>query len=324
MADDARRVSEVDALGALALDFAAARSASQVHRALHAFVGRLVPVNGFVVARYDAARQMRVCTYLHTDGAEADVATLPALPLNGTPNSRAIETREAVLVEDYPAAVEGKVVYVGLDRNPALPKCSLVVPMIAQDEVHGTLTVQSLEERAFDERAVTVLRLAANLAAVALQNVEMLANLEDRVRDRTLALELAHADLREQAVARDLARRLVKGVAARGRVRPEGLRSLGRELASGLEGPGMPEFAAAFAVMGLGDLEVLRAEDGRYELLGRDLLERERQAATPTCYLTLGFLEGAVATLHASDGLGVEVACQSQGAAACRFVIARR
>lgn len=325
--------ADVDRLGRLALDLGSASEPLAIYRLLRDFVRDSTSMNGFFIASYDSETQLRTCVFAHTDGIEIDPATLPPLPMNGSPNSRAIQTREIVLVEDYEAAVsQSGVTYVGSDVDPTRPRCSLVVPMVAHGHVLGTMTIQSPRERAFGERDVAYFRMATNLAALAVENLALLARerqhratLEARVAERTQELDAAYGHLREHAVARDLVRRLLQGVSRKGRVRPEVLRALGRELAKGMEGASMEEYAAAFELMGLGGLRLSMAAPPRYALEGRNLLEREHAASQPTCFLTLGFLEGAVAALHlGAVGLGTEVACQSQGYAACRFVVAAR
>lgn len=325
--------ADVGRIGRLALEVGAANEPREVHRLLRDFVRDTTAMNGFFIARYDPVARLRTCVFAQTDGVEVDAAALPPLPMNGSPNSRAIEERQVVLVEDYQSATRNQpVTYVGKDVNPTLPQSSLVVPMIARGEVLGTMTIQSCAPRAFRERDVAFLGLAANLAALALENLELLASerdiratLEERVMERTRALDAANRELREQTVARKLAQRLVQGVARKGRVRPEALRALGRELAEGMRGADVEEYVASFSRIGLGDLHVAGHEARRYAVEGRGLLERETVAQQPTCFLTLGFLEGAVAALHPeANGLGTEIACQSLGHAACRFILAVR
>ena len=327
------RHGDVDPLGALALAFGGAGAPQEVYRALRDFVAAKTPMNGFFLARYDPVRELRTCVFAHTDGKDFDPATLPPKPMNGSPNSRAITTREVVIELDYMGATQGKpVTWLGDEVNPTRPVCSVVVPMVARGKVLGTMTIQSCEPEAFDDRHVAALRMAASLAALAVENLELLeserrasAVLETHVRERTEELERANADLRQHALARGLARRLLHGVARKGGVRPEALRSLGRELAGRMDGASLEDYVGAFALMGLGALRLEAGEGGRYTVVGNDLLERERGALQPTCFLTLGFLEGAVSALHeGAGGLGSEVACESRGHGACRFVVSAR
>lgn len=307
-----------DGVATLALAIGEAREPVGVYRALRDFVRVRTALNGFLVSRYDAERRLRVCLYAFSDGVETDSEALPPLPLNGSPNSRAIQTRRPVVVRDYQEAVQGlPVVWVASDVNPRRSRSALAVPMLAHGNVVGVLSVQSLEPDAFTPLDVQNVQTAANLAALAIENLALL-------HARTEELARATAELRGQSVARGLVRRMLWSLARDRSVRPQTLRALGRELAGGLSGMTAPEAVAAYAGMGLGVLRSESRERGRYVFEGHELLEREEQSAQPTCFLSLGYLEGVVAALEGREALGTEVACQSRGHAACRFVVAAR
>lgn len=123
----------------------------------------------------------------------------------------------------------------------------------------------------------------------------------------------------EQAVTRDLVRRMLSE-ARRG----ASMRDLGRSLAQDVPALDVGDYARAFEAMGFGSIELRASADGRYELRGRDLLERLEESAQPTCDIALGFLEGAVARLEGAEVLGTETRCQSQGHEACTFVLRTR
>lgn len=309
----------------LAHRVSAESDARGVYEALHEYVAAATPMTGFFIAQHDEATKLRTCVYAFSDGIEVDAATLPPLPLNGSPNSRAIETRQPVLVEDYARATAGRPVhYIAVEVNPTPPTSALAVPMLAHDRVVGLLTIQSPSRHAFGAHEVEVLQSAANLAALALENLALREGLEDLVNARTTALAEANDELRRHAVARDLVRHMLGRLSQQVDVRPTTLREIGRDVAASLGADSIASYAAAYAQMGLGRIELATTADGRHEFLGHDLLERVSFAQQPTCYLALGFLEGAVGQVEARAALGTEVACQSRGHAACRFVVGRR
>lgn len=131
-------------------------------------------------------------------------------------------------------------------------------------------------------------------------------------------------NLREQAVAKELVRQMLQGLARRGVGSDVLMRDIGRALAKGLGPQPVDGYLRAFQGMGLGELRLEHAGGGRYVFRGRDLLERERVAQRGTCHLPLGYLEAAVRELEGGEALGAETTCQSMGADACRFVIGRR
>jgi signal transduction histidine kinase/CheY-like chemotaxis protein len=100
------------------------------------------------------------------------------------PNSRAVRTGQVVITNDYWEMKQkgrGQVgVLVGPD-NGLRPQSSLVVPMAIMGRIVGTVEVQSYENHAYREEHVTAMRMAANLAAVAIENMRLL-QFETRAR----------------------------------------------------------------------------------------------------------------------------------------------
>ncbi|MDQ3745491.1 MAG: ATP-binding protein, partial [Acidobacteriota bacterium] len=66
--------------------------------------------------------------------------------------------------------------------NGLRPQSSLVVPMATMGRIVGTVEVQSYENHAYREEHVTAMKMAANLAAVALENMRLL-QFETRARE---------------------------------------------------------------------------------------------------------------------------------------------
>jgi signal transduction histidine kinase/ActR/RegA family two-component response regulator len=72
-------------------------------------------------------------------------------------------------------------VLVGPD-NGLRPQSSLVVPMAVMGRIVGTVEVQSYQNHAYREEHVTAMKMAANLAAVAIENMRLL-QFESRARE---------------------------------------------------------------------------------------------------------------------------------------------
>src|SRR5215211_4237223 len=93
------------------------------------------------------------------------------------PNSVAVRTRQVVITNDYwqtKQAGRGQVgILVGAD-NGLRPQSSLVAPLATMGRIVGTVEVQSYENHAYREEHVTAMRMAANLAAVAIENMRLL------------------------------------------------------------------------------------------------------------------------------------------------------
>lgn len=145
----------------------------------------------------------------------------------------------------------------------------------------------------------------------------VLAALRD-VTERKRAAE----ELRAARVARPLVRRIVRELVDKTQADRNTLQTVGEGLAREADARTLPEFVLAFTEMGLGQLEFVGEDAGRYRFTARDLIERREGARLTTCFLTSGFLSGAVArAVGSSNVLGTEVACQSRGDAECQFVV---
>jgi PAS domain S-box-containing protein len=133
----------------------------------------------------------------------------------------------------------------------------------------------------------------------------------------------AESAMRAQMMTRGLARRLLQDLSRRANVPEQTVRELGRGLAREHKGPdASPQaYVAAFSDMGFGDLHYEGVVGERFGFSATDLLEHTPDSALPTCFLTLGYLEGVVSAITGRPALGSEMRCQSLGHEACRFVV---
>ncbi|HET6851566.1 MAG TPA: CHASE domain-containing protein [Pyrinomonadaceae bacterium] len=181
----------------LAQVLGAARELKAIFLGLREFTEVSVPCNGFFVSLYDPARDIRTACYGWADGQELDVSELPAMRVTETgPNSRAIRTGEVIITNDYMRATSASPgVIVGPD-NGLRPDSSLAVPMAVMGRIIGTIEVQSYEANVYRPEHVTAMSMAANLTAVAVENVRLLklertareaAEESNRLKDEFLA-----------------------------------------------------------------------------------------------------------------------------------------
>ena len=98
------------------------------------------------------------------------------------PNSRAVRTREVIITNDYMRATQARPgVIVGPD-NGLRPDSSMAVPMAVMGRIIGTIEVQSYEKNVYRPEHVTAMSMAANLTAVAIENVRLLSSNGPRKR----------------------------------------------------------------------------------------------------------------------------------------------
>jgi PAS domain S-box-containing protein len=187
----------LERVSGLAQTFGTARDLSAIFRVLKDFSLVSVPCQGLFVSLYDPVRDVRTAVYGWADEVELDTSQLPPMPVTSSgPNSRAVRTNQVVITNDYMNETRGHPgVLVGPD-NGLRPQSSLAVPMSVMGRVIGTIEVQTYDPAAYREEHATAMRMAANLAAVAIENVRLLerestaraaAEESNRLKDEFLA-----------------------------------------------------------------------------------------------------------------------------------------
>jgi len=187
----------LERISALAQALGTARDLTTIYRGLREFTKVSIPCNGFFVSLYDPIRDVRTACYGWGDDKEIDISALPPMPVTTSgPNSRAVRTGQVIITDDYMQATRGHPsVIVGPD-NGLRPQTSLAVPMAVMGRIIGTIEVQSYERGAYTQEHVTAMIMAANLTAVAIENVRLLkresnareaAEESNRLKDEFLA-----------------------------------------------------------------------------------------------------------------------------------------
>lgn len=177
----------LERITALAQTLGMARDLETIYRGLREFALVSVPCDGFFVSLYDPVRDLRTASYAWGDDNEVDVSELPPMPITAEgPNSRAIRTGEVVITDDYMNAPRTHPLVVVGPENGLRPQSSLAAPMAVMGRIIGTIEVQSYKSSAYEEGHITAMRMAANLAGVAIENTRLL---EDESKARAAAEE---------------------------------------------------------------------------------------------------------------------------------------
>jgi len=187
----------LERISGLAQVLGTARELNAIFRGLREFTKVSVPCDGFFVSLYDPVRDVRTACYGWGDGTEVDVSELPPMPVTTHgPNSRAVRTGQVIITNDYMHANRGHpVVIVGPD-NGLRPQSSMAVPMAVMGRIIGTIEVQNYQADVYQHEHVTAMSMAANLTAVAIENVRLLklertareaAEESNRLKDEFLA-----------------------------------------------------------------------------------------------------------------------------------------
>ena len=153
------------------------RDLISVYRALREFIATSMPCSAFFVSFYDSQTSLRSAAYAWGEQGEVDISELPPITLTpeGGPNSQAVFQKRSVVVSRYMDVMKGRP-HIIVQEDGVDPNSSLVVPMLVMDRVVGTLEVQAYADEAFTHDHVVALEMAANLAAVAIENVKLIAS----------------------------------------------------------------------------------------------------------------------------------------------------
>jgi signal transduction histidine kinase/putative methionine-R-sulfoxide reductase with GAF domain len=151
---------------------------------------RLCGASYSVVGRYDG-RLVHLAAYEHVrpEGIEAIKALFPVRPSRATTTARAVLDRTVVHVPDVMADPE-------YDRSIAIGiqnRSTLAVPMLLGGEPIGTISVGRLEPRPFTDRQVTLLQTFADQAVIAIENVRLFKELQQRTAELTQLGEVGQA-----------------------------------------------------------------------------------------------------------------------------------
>ena len=198
---DHRALSEYERLleriSGLAVALGTGRELNTIFSALGEFTRVSVPCDGFFVSLYDPIRDVRTACYAWADNKELDVSELPPMPITTSgPNSRALRLAQVIITNDYVSATRGHLsVNVGPDDG-LRPQSSMAIPMSVMGRIIGTIEVQSYKGDAYRRQHATAMEMAANLTAVAIENIRLLklergakesAEESNRLKDEFLA-----------------------------------------------------------------------------------------------------------------------------------------
>lgn len=186
-------------LAGLAETVGTASDIASLYRGLRQYAQASAPCDALYVTLYDEDQQERRVVYAYSDGQEADVATLRPLPLTNSPHSRAVATGQSIVTDDWRTALAGQPrVTTGLPTEGAPPRSSLAVPMTVLGRVIGAFEIQSQQLAAYQPEHVIAMQVAAQVAAIATENNQLLQR-ERAMRQDAEAAEERYRTLAEMA-----------------------------------------------------------------------------------------------------------------------------
>ena len=175
---DRRAITEyerlLNRLASLAQSLGSARDLTAVYRALGDFTLASAPCTGIVIAIYHPERRVREAVYVWADGEEMSTAELPPMPVGDGPIGQVIKTGEIFVCEDLGKAMLNRpVIWLGPEHH-TVSRPAIIAPMAIMGRVIGVLEIQNDDGDVYKVEHVTALRMAANLAAGAIENMRLL------------------------------------------------------------------------------------------------------------------------------------------------------
>jgi signal transduction histidine kinase len=165
----------LDGVASLAQTFATARDLLTIYRSLRDFIIASNPCSSLFISLYDQTREMREGVYLWYAGQEMDVASIGPVPVGRGSTGMAIKTGEVVINNDFARTINGRrTILAGFDQDPRMPQSVLIAPMVIMGRTIGAVEAQTYDLGAYGRQHAVAVRMAANLAAVAIENVRLL------------------------------------------------------------------------------------------------------------------------------------------------------
>jgi GAF domain-containing protein len=107
----------------------------------------------------------------------------------GTPAGRAVLDRKTIHVHDLAAEIETEFAEAKTRQQVSGSRTILATPLLREDVAIGIIVVRRTEVRPFSEKQIALLKTFADQAVIAIENVRLFQELQDRNRQLTEALE---------------------------------------------------------------------------------------------------------------------------------------
>jgi signal transduction histidine kinase/CheY-like chemotaxis protein len=180
-ADTQRRAEELAAINRIGLSVNSDLDLTGVLNALYQELGRILDVESFYVALYDANRGMLEFPLLMSK--EGPIKLEPQ-HIDESPGvtGHVLQSRQALYLPDLQAVPEDAPYHVvAVDEEPT--RSYIGVPLISRDQVIGVLSVQSSQPGAYSEEDVELLTTVATQASTAIENARAYERLTETAEE---------------------------------------------------------------------------------------------------------------------------------------------
>ena len=151
---------------------ASTRSLEELYRRTYRETARVLEADGFYISRLDPARDLaRVVFY-----ADRDQEQSAAVTYRGS-DSAVFRTGEPAMVNQN---VEGRSILTLGPENSSATQSAITTPIRLHGTIIGAISAQSYRPNAYDESDLQLLQAIADIAGVAMENADQVAELERR------------------------------------------------------------------------------------------------------------------------------------------------
>jgi PAS domain S-box-containing protein len=166
----------VERIATLGQTLGSAHELTTIFRALRDFILLSVPCDGMMISLYDAEKQTRKFSYCWADNSEFDTGDLVDFPVGDGLTGRAIKSGSVVIQNNFDQEItsRGHRVEIGDCSEGKSPLSALSAPMMVMGRAVGCVEIQSSRAAAYEQGHATAMRMAANLAATAVENITLI------------------------------------------------------------------------------------------------------------------------------------------------------
>ena len=172
----------VERIAALSQTLGTARDLRVIFRALREFAVASVPCDGLVISLYEREKALRRIAYCWTDDEEVDSSNGTEVPVRDGLVGRAIKSGAVVVDNDFRASLAAIPTTVAIGRHVDCKsdRSALAAPMTVMGRTVGCVEVQCHRTGAFENGHAIAMRMAANLAANAIENVILIEREQEK------------------------------------------------------------------------------------------------------------------------------------------------
>ena len=166
----------IERIAALGQSLGLARDLTTIFRALRDFTISSVPCDGLFISLYDKETKTRQATYCWADEAEFDPKDVQPIPVRDGMTGQAIKSGTVIINNDFQLHIQAreKPLIVGECTPTTTPQSALAAPITVMGRTIGCVEIQSYQLDAYRHEHATAMRMAANLAANAIENARLI------------------------------------------------------------------------------------------------------------------------------------------------------